>query len=161
MSPGGSFRRPALRQAKPDDAAAITALVRDAYAPWVALIGREPKPMTIDYAQALAANRFDLLEEDGRLLGLIETAMAADHLLIVNIAVGPDLHGRGIGQGLLAHAEDLARQAGLAELRLYTNQKFARNIEIYRRFGYAIDREEILPNGGAVHMRKATPIRGD
>lgn len=145
---------PDLRRAEARDVAAVTALVRAAYAPWVPLIGREPKPMTVDYAQALQANRFDLLEEGGRLTALIETAVVEDHLLIVNIAVGPDLHGRGIGQGLLAHAERLAREAGLATLRLYTNRMFTRNIEIYRRFGYAIEREEQLMGGVAVHMRK-------
>lgn len=158
MTPPGYSPGLALRQALPEDAAAITALVHAAYAPWVALIGREPKPMTVDYAQALTAHRFDLLEAEGRLLALIETSVAPDHLLVVNIAVSPDLHGQGVGQGLLAHAEGLAREAGRAELRLYTNQRFVRNIEIYRRFGYALDREETLPNGVAVHMRKATPL---
>jgi hypothetical protein len=33
-----------LRQATPADAAAIRSLTRAAYAKWVALIGREPKP---------------------------------------------------------------------------------------------------------------------
>jgi ribosomal protein S18 acetylase RimI-like enzyme len=148
-----------LRRAGPEDATAIADLVRAAYAPWVALIGREPKPMTIDYVQALALNRFDLAETGGRLDALIETAAAPDHLLIVNIAVRPDLHGRGLGQALLAHAEGLARAAGLETLRLYTNQRFARNIEIYRRAGYRIDREEALANGVAIHMVKslATP----
>lgn len=146
-----------LRRAVPEDAPAVTVLVREAYGPWVELIGREPMPMTVDYAAALAAHRFDVLEAEGRLEALIETVATGDHLLIVNIAVRPGLHGRGMGRALLAHAEDLARQAGLAELRLYTNQRFARNIEIYRRFGYAVDREEALPNGVAVHMRKATP----
>lgn len=146
-----------LRQAGPHDAAAITDLVRAAYAPWVPLIGREPKPMTVDYAKALEANRFDLLEAGGRLMALIETARVEDHLLVINIAVGPEAQGRGVGQDLLAHAEDLARRAGLGELRLYTNQRFARNIEIYRQAGYRIDREETSPLGVTVHMRKATP----
>jgi len=146
-----------LRRAGPEDAAAIADLVREAYSPWVTVIGREPMPMTVDYVQALAVNRFDLVESDARLDALIETSVAADHLLIVNIAVRPDLHGRGMGQALLAHAEGLARARGLAELRLYTNQRFVRNIEIYRRAGYQIDREETAPNGVTVHMRKATP----
>uniref|UniRef100_UPI0026EE4EC2 GNAT family N-acetyltransferase n=1 Tax=Phenylobacterium aquaticum TaxID=1763816 RepID=UPI0026EE4EC2 len=115
-----------------------------------------PKPMTVDYAQALKANRFDLLEDGARLMALIETAVVEDHLLVVNIAVGPEAQGQGVGQRLLANAEGLALESGLCELRLYTNQRFARNIEIYRRFGYEIDREETLANGVTVHMRKAT-----
>ncbi|WP_304171796.1 N-acetyltransferase [Phenylobacterium aquaticum] len=157
MTAPGSLPGLALRQAQAHDAAAIAALVHAAYAPWIPLIGREPKPMTVDYAQALKANRFDLLEDGARLMALIETAVVEDHLLVVNVAVGPEAQGLGLGQRLLAHAEGLARAAGLGELRLYTNQRFARNIEIYRRFGYEIDREETLPNGVTVHMRKATP----
>ena len=41
-----------LRRATPSDAAAIRDLTREAYAKWVPLIGREPKPMTADYDAA-------------------------------------------------------------------------------------------------------------
>ncbi len=44
-----------LRQAKATDAAAIRELTRTAYAKWVPLIGREPKPMTANYEEAVAA----------------------------------------------------------------------------------------------------------
>lgn len=143
-----------LRRATAADAAAITGLTRAAYAPWVELIGREPLPMSVDYAEALVRNRFDLLEHDGGLAALIETAAASDHLLIVNLAVDPAIHGQGLGRRLLAHAEHLAREAGVDVLRLYTNQRFARNIAIYRQAGYAVDREETLANGVVVHMEK-------
>ena len=61
-----------LRKAGAGDAAAIRALTREAYAKWVPLIGREPRPMTADYAQALKTHRFDLLYAGGRLAALIE-----------------------------------------------------------------------------------------
>jgi len=35
------------------DASAIRALTREAYAKWVPVIGREPKPMMADYAKAV------------------------------------------------------------------------------------------------------------
>jgi hypothetical protein len=53
-----------------------------------------------------------------------------------------------------AHAERLAASLGLPELRLYTNKQFATNIAIYRRRGYAIDREEPFRGGFVVHMSK-------
>ena len=40
--------RDELRQAVPADAPAIRELTRAAYAKWIPLIGREPKPMTAD-----------------------------------------------------------------------------------------------------------------
>jgi ribosomal protein S18 acetylase RimI-like enzyme len=143
-----------LRQAETADAVAIRALTRAAYAKWVPLIGREPKPMTADYEAAVASHRFDLLHVDGRLAALIETIPEADHLLVENVAVSPDFQGRGLGRKLMAHAEALARSSGLSEIRLYTNQRFVENIELYRKLGYRIDREEDVGVGIAVHMSK-------
>jgi len=144
-----------LRQAVAADAAAVKALTRAAYAKWVPLIGREPKPMGTDYEAAIRNHRIDLASWEGRLAGLIETIRHADHLLIENVAVDPAFQGRGIGRALMAHAEQLARAQGLNEIRLYTNGKFEANIALYLRLGYRIDREEVLPLLGiAVHMSK-------
>ena len=136
------------RQAGAEDASAITALVRSAYAKWVPLIGREPMPMRVDYAEALMRHRIDLLEADGVLVGLIETLQHPDHLWIENIAVHPDHQGRGHGHVLLAHAEQLARDANCTELRLLTNAAFASNVALYERSGYRIDRSEPFHLGG-------------
>jgi GNAT superfamily N-acetyltransferase len=143
-----------LRRAVVADAAAIRELTRTAYAKWVPLIGREPKPMTADYAAALAHHRVDLLHVDGSLAALIETIREADHLLVENVAVLPAFQGRGLGRRLMTHAEDLARTEGLGEIRLYTNQRFAENVALYRRLGYVVDREEDVGVGVAVHMSK-------
>jgi hypothetical protein len=50
-----------LRRATIAEAPAIRALTRQAYAKWVPLIGREPKPMGADYVQAVQKHRIDLL----------------------------------------------------------------------------------------------------
>lgn len=146
--------RAELRQAVATDAPAIRELTRAAYAKWVPLIGREPKPMTADYAKAVREHRFDLLYVEGLLAALIETIREADHLLIENVAVSPSFQGRGLGRNLMAHAEQLAASSGLDEIRLYTNQRFAKNVELYRRLGYRVDREEVLAVGTVVHMSK-------
>jgi ribosomal protein S18 acetylase RimI-like enzyme len=143
-----------LRQAMATDAAAIRELTRAAYARWVPLIGREPKPMTADYEAAVLKHRFDLLYVDGILAALIETIREPDHLLVENVAVSPAFQGRGFGRRLMAHAEALAEAADYAEIRLYTNQRFVENIELYRRLGYRIDREEVVPVGVVTHMSR-------
>ena len=143
-----------LRQAVASDASAIRELTRAAYAKWVPLIGREPKPMTADYAEALRNHRFDLLYVDGTLAALIETMKEADHLLIENVAVSPAFQGRGLGRKLMAHAEELAASSGFGVVRLYTNKRFDENVQLYLRLGYRVDREEVLPVGIAVHMSK-------
>jgi ribosomal protein S18 acetylase RimI-like enzyme len=144
-----------LRRALPADAGAVRALTRQAYAKWVPLIGREPKPMQADYDRAVRAHRIDLALLEGALAGLIETVEQPDHLLIENVAVAPSFQGRGLGRRLMAHAERLAEQQARAELRLYTNARFEENVALYRRLGYRVDREEESALGVTVYMSKA------
>ena len=144
-----------IRTGGPADAEAINALTQAAYAKWVPIIGRRPRPMTIDYTKAVVEHRIDLVEDDGHLLALCEVADAPDHLLIVNLAVSPDAQGRGLGSMLLQRAEAIARELGRPELRLYTNRLMTPNIALYRSRGYTIDREEAYAEGGVtIHMSK-------
>jgi ribosomal protein S18 acetylase RimI-like enzyme len=144
-----------LRRAVPSDASAIRVLTRAAYAKWVPLIGREPKPMVADYAVAVRDHRIDLLQVAGELAALVETVAEPGCLLIVNVAVAPEFQGRGHGSGLIAHAERLAMALDHVETRLYTNALFTENIGLYQRLGYRIDREEAFKGGRLVHMRKS------
>ncbi|MFI4976125.1 MAG: alpha/beta fold hydrolase [Caulobacterales bacterium] len=144
-----------LRLGQAADSSAIRDLTRAAYARWIEVVGREPKPMAADYDAALREHRFDLAFVDGELVALIETDARPDHLLVVNVATAPAWQGRGLGRRLLGHAEDLARAAGLDELRLYTNGAMAANIALYQRLGYEIDRQDSNERGITVHMRKS------
>jgi len=143
-----------IRQATTADAEAIRTLTRAAYAKWVPLIGREPLPMTVDYAEAVRRHRIDLLEVAGALAGVVEMVPAPDHLLIENVAVAPEFQARGLGRTLIEHAEAVAASLGSASVRLYTNQRFVENIRLYHHLGYTIDREETSPSGIAVFMSK-------
>jgi ribosomal protein S18 acetylase RimI-like enzyme len=147
-----------LVQASEADAAAIRKLTREAYAKWVLVIGREPKPMAADYVEAVQKHRFDLLYVNGGLAALIETIRCADHLLIENVAVSPSCQGKGYGRMLLAHAERLAASSDSGAIKLYTNKLFAENVQLYIRLGYRVDREEEVKGGTVVHMSK--PLRG-
>ncbi|MET2827095.1 GNAT family N-acetyltransferase [Mesorhizobium shangrilense] len=143
-----------LRLAEPADAAAIRDIVRAAYAKWVPVIGREPLPMRADYDKALREHQFDLAVEGDRIIGMIETMLAGDHLWIENVCVIPQAQGRGIGRHLLEQAERKAIEAGRHEIRLLTNGAFEANVSLYKRYGYAIDREEPFMNGVTVYMSK-------
>ena len=143
-----------LRSATKDDVSAIRALTRDAYAKWVPLIGREPLPMTADYALAVRTHHFDLLEREGRLAALIQTILHPDHLWIENLAVSPTHHGQGLGRRMLGQAEHVARTLGHTEIKLLTNQAFTGNVDFYRRAGFAIEREEPFRGGITIHFRK-------
>ncbi len=150
-----------LRQAIAADAAAIRELTRAAYAKWIPVIGREPKPMSADYVEALRRNRFDLLFVEAGLAALIETIREADCLLIENVAVAPAFQGRGLGRKLIDHAERLAASLGYGKARLYTNKLFAENLRLYRSLGYRVDGEEPFMGGWRVNMSKRVGARPD
>lgn len=143
-----------LRPALLADADAVSALTLRAYSPWIALTGREPLPMRVNYRETIQLHDFAVVERDGALIGLIETVPEADALLILNVAVEPASQGQGIGRRLMSYAEDVARSRALTKMRLYTNKLFAKNIRLYASLGYEVDREEVLNGGVAVHMSK-------
>jgi N-acetylglutamate synthase-like GNAT family acetyltransferase len=144
-----------FRRATSADATAVREITRAAYAKWIPVIGREPKPMTANYEQAVTEHVIDLLEEGGRPIALIQMIPQPSHLLIENVAVLPDRRGEGIGGLLLRRASAVARSLGLSELRLYTNALFSANISFYAHRGF----EEFLrkphaAGGEVVHMKK-------
>lgn len=125
-----------LRAAGPGDVDAVTRLVQVAYEPYVSRIGRRPAPMDADYQAAVDAGRVWVAELDGTIIGLLVLEIAADHALVENVAVSPDVQGRGVGSALLAFAELEADRRGLDTVRLYTNVAMTENIAYYRRRGY-------------------------
>ena len=145
---------PALRPARPEDAPSVTALVRAAYARWVPRLGREPAPMTEDDPGLIAAGAVSLLEEAGRLLGVLVLIPEPDALLIENVAVAPDAQGRGLGGLLLAEAERVARESGRRRVRLYTNAAMTENIDFYARRGFVETRRATEHGLHRVYMEK-------
>jgi GNAT superfamily N-acetyltransferase len=146
--------RVVMRRAGLLDAPAIRDLTRTAYAKWVDVIGREPKPMRADYDEAVWTHLIDLLYIGDDLVGLIEMAPETNHLLIENVAVSPMFQRRGYGRQLIAHAEQTALSLGRPMTKLYTHGRFVENLELYRRLGYRVDREEPIADGTAVYMSK-------
>jgi hypothetical protein len=53
----------------PEDSRLIQALVRSAYAKWVAVIGREPLPTVADYDRAVRDHEIDLLQANANWSG--------------------------------------------------------------------------------------------
>lgn len=125
-----------IRPARPADAAAVTALVHDAYAHYVARLGRRPAPMDVDYAAAIDSGGVWVAEADGAMVGVLVLVVEADHLLLENIAVSPAAQGTGLGTRLLEFTEAQARAHGRPEVRLYTNEKMTENIAYYGRHGF-------------------------
>jgi GNAT superfamily N-acetyltransferase len=126
-----------IRRARPEDRAAVEAIVDAAYAVYVERIGKPPGPMLDDYAGLIADGMVSVLADaDRTMAAIIVLVPQPDHLLLDNIAVRPDRQGQGLGRQLIAFAEDETLRLGYAELRLYTHEKMIENISLYTRLGF-------------------------
>jgi ribosomal protein S18 acetylase RimI-like enzyme len=143
-----------LRRALRGDIPALAALQQAAYAPLKARIGTFLPPADADFSEIFETMEIWL---EGRAEGLNAALILdprTDHLLVWSIAVAPARKGAGLGSALLDFAESRALQAGLAEVRLYTNERFTENVAWYQRRGYAIERIEEMPDRRRVHFSK-------
>jgi GNAT superfamily N-acetyltransferase len=125
-----------IRPARAHDAAAMGRIADAAYEIYVSRIGRPPAPMLADYPNIAAGGHAWVAEHAGHLVGFVVLEPAAAHLLLENVAVDPASQGLGVGGRLLRLAEDRARELGLAEVRLYTNEMMSENLAYYPRRGY-------------------------
>ncbi len=133
-----------IRPATADEVPALKAIVDGAYEHYIERIGRKPAPMTDDYTALVGAGRIWVLAVQGDIAGLIDLSFQPDHLLVGNVAVARSHQGHGFGRDLLNHAETCARNAGITQLRLYTNALMHENLTIYRRLGWQeYDRAEV------------------
>jgi ribosomal protein S18 acetylase RimI-like enzyme len=126
----------AFIRATPIDLDAVVALTEAAYRPYTELLGAPPLPVTADYTAPIAAGQVWLRQTEDGLAGLLVLELHPEHAMIESVAVAPDRQGQGHGIALLRFAETLTTQAGLTELRLYTNARMERNIALYAALGY-------------------------
>jgi GNAT superfamily N-acetyltransferase len=143
-----------LRRAGPGDVAAVTALQQAAYAKNRKILGVEPLPLLADYAVVLADYEVWLLDGADGLDGVLILEPRRDDLLIWSIAAAPHHAGTGIGNRLLAAAEQRARALGHRVMRLYTGDKLVGNVAWYERHGFVQERIEDLGDRRIVHMMK-------
>jgi GNAT superfamily N-acetyltransferase len=125
-----------IRPARAKEADRILSLVRDAYAMYVPRIGREPAPMTDDYAAQIEAGTVWVVVDGGDLAGVIVLEDTPEALQVANVAVRPESQRRGLGRALLSFADDEARRRGYHALILYTNVHMTENIARYPALGY-------------------------
>ncbi|MEO0682327.1 MAG: GNAT family N-acetyltransferase [Pseudomonadota bacterium] len=123
----------AARPARPDEAAALRALARAAYAPYVPRLGFEPPPMRQDFPADIAAAAVWVIGEPP--LGFVVARASGEDWLIENVARAPDAP-RGLGRRLMAAAEAEGACRGFARAVLYTHERMAENRALYPRLGW-------------------------
>lgn len=121
----------------PEDLAAIQAIARAAFEPFVAAIGRAPAPMVADFAAQIAAGQVRVLVSGG-VVGYIVCYAKGSDWHIENLAILPTTQGSGFGTLLLADAEDRGRAAGASRADLYTNAAMTGALAFYPRHGYRL-----------------------
>jgi ribosomal protein S18 acetylase RimI-like enzyme len=150
-----------IRKATGDDAARLAAIARAAYAGYVPRIGREPAPMSADFAAAIAVGRVVVIEARGAVAGYMVAWPEMDAYFIDNIAVEPVRQGEGLGRQLVDHAAREARRHRLPAIRLYTNAAMTENLSRYGRMGFVETHRATEDGFHRVHMRRDLPAGSD
>ncbi len=148
---------PILRPACPEDEPAVRDLVRTAFAPYAARMGREPMPMHADHAAAIERAGVWVAEVDGAVVGVLEVEPRPGHLYVDIVAAGTGWRGRGVGRSLLRRADAEARRRGLPELRLLTHETMTENVALYTRTGWTDVSDPEDRALGRLQLRKPTP----
>jgi ribosomal protein S18 acetylase RimI-like enzyme len=148
-----------VRKAAPPDVGRIRAIVTAAYAKYLPRIGRPPGPLTTDYAAAVTRGEVWVAARDDVVTGLLVLRVMPDHLLLENVAVDPTAQRTGVGTRLLEQAEEQAAQAGLTEIRLYTNAAMTENLAYYPRHGYTETHRDEQDGFQRVYFSKQLPDR--
>jgi ribosomal protein S18 acetylase RimI-like enzyme len=143
-----------IRIALADDAEVVRRVVDAAYDHYVARIGKPPGPMLDDYAKRIADRQTWVLEDAGRIVGILVLEQGPPGLLLDNIAVLPDCQGKGFGRALIGFAEAEARRRGFDEIHLYTHALMTENIALYRRIGFSETRRVSEKGYDRIYMTK-------
>jgi ribosomal protein S18 acetylase RimI-like enzyme len=144
-----------IRPARASDAVKLHAIARGAYAKYVERIGREPAPMSADYAAAIAAGHVIVIEGGGEIAGYLIGWAEADSYFIENVAVDPAHQGRGLGRTLLQEALAQAQKLELPAVVLYTNAAMTENLSFYAHFGFVETHRAVEDGYDRVYMRRA------
>lgn len=118
----------ALRPMREADVDAVHALECRAYEfPWTAGIFRDC--LRADYLAWV-------LDRDGVILGYFLMSLAAGEAHVLNIAVAPEHHGRGLGRRLLRSLVHLARARGAQRIFLEVRPSNGVAIALYDQEGF-------------------------
>ncbi len=144
----------AIRLGVVDDLNTVEQIVKKAYSAYIDRIGKKPAPMFDDYRNLIHKQLVHVIEECNLIRGIIVLVPMKNYMLVENVAVNPDFHGRGYGRKLLDYADEVAKTKGFTEIRLYTNEKMVENLSIYQHLGWREYRRRTEKGYRRVYMKK-------
>lgn len=143
-----------FRLARPSEAADADRVLRAAFTPYLAKLGREMPP---DYYKWLPASieRGDVFvaAEDGRVVGVAATERRESELFLDRLAVDPSNQGTGLGRWLLRRLDEVARERGDCTVSLITAEMMDHLIRLYRSHGFEIIHRGPPDHGKDAHIR--------
>jgi ribosomal-protein-alanine N-acetyltransferase len=75
---------------------------------------------------------------EGRIAGYVSLYLAADEMMIGNIAVSPDYQQRGIGSKILEHVIEFAANHNISQIALEVRESNLAARKLYLKFGFKI-----------------------
>ncbi|HQS18754.1 GNAT family N-acetyltransferase [Reyranella sp.] len=140
-----------FRTARPAECADADRVLRAAFTPYLAKLGRE---IPADYYKWLPASieRGDVFvaDEGGRVVGVAATEQRPAELFLDRLAVDPSKQGTGLGRWLLERLDEVARSRGDRTVSLVTAEMMDHLIKLYGSHGF-----EIVHRGPPDHGRDA------
>lgn len=143
-----------FRTARPAEFADADRVLRAAFTPYLARLGRE---IPADYYKWLPASieRGDVFvaDEGGRVVGVAATERREAELFLDRLAVDPAKQGTGLGRWLLQRLDEIARSRGDCALTLVTAEMMDHLIKLYGSHGFEIVHRGPPDHGKDAHMR--------
>ena len=133
----------AIRDARDQDAEALIGLIEPIWLSYPGIVfdvdAEVPELRAIATVFDAKGGRFWVAERDGRVVGSVGVAPAADPMgaELHKLYVSPDLRRAGLASRLLETVDTEARQGGARFLELWTDSRFTEAHAFYERHGFA------------------------
>ncbi|MFQ5945104.1 MAG: GNAT family N-acetyltransferase [Anaerolineae bacterium] len=129
-----------IRQAASEDADAIAALLREAFAEFESLYTPEGFAATAisseEVVGRIAEGPVWVGSDEERVVGTASAVTREDGLYVRGMAVVPSMQGRGVGRRLLDQVEAFAREVGAQRMYLSSTPFLSSAIRLYERYGF-------------------------
>jgi len=134
-----------IRRATASDLPAMRYVITRAFDPDHVRLGYLPPAAEVDLSAMVERQAAWVGEADSQVMSVLLAEPAEGHLMVRVAAVDPAWQCRGHGRELVEHAEALAHDAGLAEVRVHANVLMEQTISLYEHCGFKVRAQKPHP----------------
>jgi len=139
-----------IREARPDEADEVRRIMREAFAEYQDRLVPPSNALneTVEDVQKVMGEGGALLASlDDIAVGTARYQIRRDHLYAERVGVVPEYRRRGVSAALMTALEDVARKAGVPEIRLGVRASLPSNLRHYESLGYRAFESAPHPRG--------------